>query len=174
MAETGKVLFREAWLQNNFPDSIRTDAISGVWDFLNAIDWSEPWLIGLQVFHACCFILTFLTRKHINLQCAHFCVLLLLAYSAQYINEWAANNYKLFSKLQYFDSSGLFISLVLSLPLLLNCLIIVIMWFSASWDLMIKVKRSKIRSQIREARNSKKSAGNKEQDKGGAEDKKKD
>eukprot|EP00058_Branchiostoma_floridae_P025290 XP_002610780.1 hypothetical protein BRAFLDRAFT_126317 [Branchiostoma floridae] len=123
MAETGKVLFREAWLQNNFPDSIRTDAISGVWDFLNAVK----------------------TKYHL-----------------------------LFSKLQYFDSSGLFISLVLSLPLLLNCLIIVIMWFSASWDLMIKVQRSKIRSQIREARNSKKSAGNKEQDKGGAEDKKKD
>ena len=42
------------------------------------------------------------------------------------INAWMAENYKRFLQLQYFDSQGMFISLIYSAPVLVNCVIILV------------------------------------------------
>ena len=42
------------------------------------------------------------------------------------INAWMAENYKKFLELQYFDSQGMFISLIYSAPVLVNCVIILV------------------------------------------------
>lgn len=36
------------------------------------VQWSEPWLIGLLVFHAVCLFLTLLTCKYYRAQICHF------------------------------------------------------------------------------------------------------
>ena len=66
-------------------------------------------------------------------------------YQAESLNEVLAKNHKLFTDHQYFDSSGMFISLVLSLPFLLLCCIIVANWFLITVDLMrqLRVKKTK-------------------------------
>lgn len=50
----------------------------------------------------------------------------LAVYFSESINEYAAQNWSSFSKQQYFDSNGLFISTVFSIPILLNCMLLIV------------------------------------------------
>ena len=50
----------------------------------------------------------------------------LTVYIAEDLNEYLANHHKVFTRHQYFDSSGLFISLFMSTPLLLASAFIVV------------------------------------------------
>uniref|UniRef100_A0A3B5Q9T5 Transmembrane protein 18 n=1 Tax=Xiphophorus maculatus TaxID=8083 RepID=A0A3B5Q9T5_XIPMA len=100
--------------------------ITSIWTFLMSVQWSEPWLIGLIVFHVVCLFLTVVTCRFYRAQICHFLVIVGLVYSAEYLNELAAMNWRSFSNFQYFDSKGMFISLVYSIPLLLNAVIIVV------------------------------------------------
>uniref|UniRef100_A0A7N2KV86 Transmembrane protein 18 n=1 Tax=Quercus lobata TaxID=97700 RepID=A0A7N2KV86_QUELO len=45
--------------------------------FFHAIDWKEPWLMGLMGFHVVLLLLTIFSRKNVNFQMCLF----LLAYS---------------------------------------------------------------------------------------------
>uniref|UniRef100_T1JB36 Transmembrane protein 18 n=1 Tax=Strigamia maritima TaxID=126957 RepID=T1JB36_STRMM len=113
------------------------------------IDWTDPWLITLLVGHSIIILITFLTRNHGNIQAILFFALLLLVYFSERINEIAARNWQNFSRQQYFDSKGMFMSIVFSIPLLLNCIIMVCNWLYMSGTLMVKLKKAQLREQIK-------------------------
>ncbi|KAL4623919.1 transmembrane protein 18 [Arapaima gigas] len=134
-------------------DAISNMRITSVWTFLLSIDWSESWLMGLLLFHLFCFTVTLLTTRFYRLQICHFIILAALVYSAEYLNEMAAVHWRSFSKYQYFDSRGMFISLVFSAPLLLNTVVIVALWVYRTFATMTELKTLQLkRKAVRESR----------------------
>ncbi|XP_050033731.1 transmembrane protein 18 [Dermacentor andersoni] len=146
-----------------------TDTMVSPGDTLNIgsvlfqVDWTEPWLMGLITFHIVTLSLTLLTRDRGNVQAGLFVTALLLVYFSEALNELAARHWRAFSSHQYFDSQGMFISLVFSMPLLLNCIIMVGQWMWTSGNLMIRIKQAQLREEIRRQRsaNSSHSKGSK-------------
>uniref|UniRef100_A0A3Q3X6N5 Uncharacterized protein n=1 Tax=Mola mola TaxID=94237 RepID=A0A3Q3X6N5_MOLML len=133
--------------------------ITSIWTFLLSVQWSEPWLIGLLVFHVVCLCLTVLTCRFYRVQIVHFLLMVGLVYSAEYLNELAAMNWRydrcspLFSC--YFDSRGMFISLVFSVPLLLNTVVIVMVWVHRTFSTMTELKTLQLKRKARHEKREK-------------------
>ncbi|XP_015592322.1 transmembrane protein 18 [Cephus cinctus] len=134
------------------PDFIANDVIDGVWSFLQSIEWRDPWFALLLTFHVAVTMTALMTRNHANFQIILFLALLLLVYFSESINEMAATNWMVFSKQQYFDSKGLFISIVFSVPILINCMIMVASWLYQSSQLMTSLKKAQLREQAKNRR----------------------
>ncbi|KAG9331575.1 hypothetical protein JZ751_018828 [Albula glossodonta] len=75
-------------------DGISNMKITSVWTFLLSIQWTECWLIGLIVFHTVCFAVTLVTLRFYRVQICHFLVMVAMVYSAEYLNEVAAMNWR--------------------------------------------------------------------------------
>lgn len=131
---------------------IRVGQITGIWSFLCSIDWEERWLWGLLLFHLLCALASALAVRydHTKVQATLFIWYLMLVYWSEYINDWGSRNYRLFSEQQYFDSQGMFISIVFSIPLILNCLFTLVLWMWKSTTLMLKIKKIQVRQQAAE------------------------
>ncbi|KAM4530028.1 transmembrane protein 18 [Fundulus diaphanus] len=129
--------------------------ITSIWTFLMSVKWSEPWLIGLVVFHVACLCLTMVTCRFYRAQICHFLIIVGLVYSAEYLNELAAMNWRSFSDFQYFDSKGMFISLVFSIPLLLNAVIIVMVWVYRTFSTMTELKTLQLKRRARREKREK-------------------
>ncbi|CAL8314490.1 unnamed protein product [Boreogadus saida] len=134
-------------------DGFSNVRITSIWTFLMSVQWSEPWLIGLLTFHTICLGSTLLTCRFYRVQICQFLLMVAMVYSAEYLNELAANYWRSFSNFQYFDSTGMFISLVYSIPLLFNTIIIVIVWVYRTFSTMTELKTLQLkRRALREGR----------------------
>jgi hypothetical protein len=94
--------------------------------------------------HASTLILILLGRRNLTLLTLLFLLLLASVLAGELINERLAANFTLFSRQQYFDSSGMFYSLIWSLPALVNCIVILVNWFLLSGSLLVQVKRKEL------------------------------
>ena len=138
---------------------------------------------ALVLFHVVTFSVLITTRKRVNFQGTFFVILCKLAKIhttkqnfpflfivmsiglTEKINEYMAANYKKFYFThQYFDSHGMFISLVYSAPALVNCVIILVRylfdqcdkfillfkinWFSYSSQLLVSVKQQELKGRL--------------------------
>ncbi|XP_065367965.1 transmembrane protein 18 [Calliphora vicina] len=138
------------------PNMIEVNEITDYWSFLMSIDWRDPWLIGLIILHILTTTTTLMTRNNTNFQIFLFLILLSAVYFSESINEYAALNWRSFSKQQYFDSNGLFISTVFSIPILLNCMLLIGAWLYNSTKMMATLKTAQLKDKVRRERLKKK------------------
>ncbi|XP_031554740.1 transmembrane protein 18-like [Actinia tenebrosa] len=124
---------------------IATDQIKSFFDFYKAINWREPWLSGLLIFHFLTFVTVILTRKHLNIQAFLFLCLLSVVLASEKLNALGEKHWRWFSKEQYFDSHGLFITAVLSGPIMINCFIMMVVWLWTAGKMLIVVGRGRIK-----------------------------
>ena len=76
-------------------------------------------------------------------------------YLAEDINAYLAENHVAFTRHQYFDSRGMFISVMMSTPLLVASAFIAGNWFKLSFQLMTEVKIMQIKQKQRMAERTK-------------------
>ncbi|XP_044752105.1 transmembrane protein 18 [Coccinella septempunctata] len=133
----------------DFAEFLQSNQIDGLLSFLYSIEWRDPWIIGLVFFHLTIFLTAIRTRRHGTFQALLFFVLLLLVYFSESINKLASTNWRIFSRQQYFDSNGLFISIVFSMPILLNCMMMVGTWLYHSTELMTSLKVAQMKDRLK-------------------------
>ncbi|GLU16412.1 hypothetical protein SLE2022_328470 [Rubroshorea leprosula] len=121
--------------------------------FFHAIDWKEPWLMGLLAFHFVLLIITLLSRKNTNFQMCLFLLSLAGVYLAERLNKVLSNNWKRFATQNYFDPSGLFLSVLWSGPLLVIAIIILVNTLFNLCYMIVRWKRAELRHRARLSRN---------------------
>ncbi|KAL5558488.1 hypothetical protein UlMin_034699 [Ulmus minor] len=121
--------------------------------FFHAIDWKEPWLMGLLGFHFVLLLITFTSRKNLNFQMFLFLLALGGVYFAERLNRILGQNWKSFATQNYFDPNGVFLSAVWSGPLLVIAIIILINTLFSLCHLIVRWKRAELRHRARVSRN---------------------
>ncbi|XP_052188735.1 uncharacterized protein LOC127799064 [Diospyros lotus] len=117
--------------------------------FFYAIDWTEPWLISVLAFHAVLLIVVIISRKNINFQMCLFLLALAGVYLAETLNSVLRDNWKSFAGQNYFDTHGLFLSVLWSGPLLVIAMIILVNILFSLCYLIVRWKRAELRHRAR-------------------------
>lgn len=87
-------------------------------DVVEIVNWREPFMVAIFLFHAMVLAAVFRTRKNALFQCCLFVVLSALIFSSRTLNSVGKRNWRVFASQDYFDTHGLFISIFFSGPLL--------------------------------------------------------
>ena len=87
--------------------------------FFHAIDWTEPFIVGLLTVLLTFFLVTIITRRVFTLQVVLFFTYAALIFGAKSINDGLRPLWRAFASQNYFDPAGIFISVMMSLPLAL-------------------------------------------------------
>lgn len=118
--------------------------------FVYAVRWSEPWLVATLVTLMMTLLLVLLFRRNTNVQCTIFVLLSGVVFGAERLNEFLGKHWQRFATQPYFDKHGVFISTVLTGPLLIIMMVIICNLLAESVSLMIKSKRAEFKYRARQ------------------------
>ncbi|GAV68929.1 hypothetical protein CFOL_v3_12432 [Cephalotus follicularis] len=121
--------------------------------FFHAIDWKEPWLMGLIAFHVLLLLTTIGSRKSTNFQMCLFLLSLAGVYFAENLNSLLGNNWKSFATQNYFDPHGVFLSVLWSGPLLIISIIILVNTLFSLCYMIVRWKKTELRHHATFSRN---------------------
>ena len=131
--------------------------------FRTAITWSEPFIVGLLTFQVFIFLCTiYVCRKDVSLAPRIILMVLIAALvrSAEYLNGWAARSWEEWGITQnYFDPRGIFVSIFLCAPLLVDSFIMLIAFLRESSTLLVQVKTAELK-QKRKQKKKQEASGN--------------
>ncbi|CEM26459.1 unnamed protein product [Vitrella brassicaformis CCMP3155] len=114
-------------------------------DFLDAINWTEPLVVSLIVFHSVVLLLVLLSHRRFTLQAVIFFTIAVLCGSSQWLNSFLSEHWETVATQNYFDANGAFISIVFSLPLVLIGFLLVVMMVYSAGVLLVEVKKQELR-----------------------------
>lgn len=118
--------------------------------FTAAVDWKEPWLIAVLSVQALLFSSVILCRRNTSYLTCVFVLAMLLVYTSERLNKTLGRHWQTFASQPYFDANGIFISAVLSAPLVLDMLVILVCHLLNLCRMLVHMKRQELRHKARE------------------------
>ena len=135
--------------------------------FLSAIDFKEDgnWIYPLLFVHLFMFLGILKFRKRVEVLAAFFVVFAIPLRLSDMINDYLSPIHALFSSQNYFTKDGIFLTCFFSLPLLLNCCLIVFFLVMEAGKLLVVVKRLEIEEKGKKiSKENRKKKGDKKKD----------
>ncbi|KAG2423228.1 hypothetical protein HXX76_015485 [Chlamydomonas incerta] len=118
--------------------------------FIHAVDWREPWIIGVLVFHAVMLLAALTTRKSGLVQGTLFLIAAATVWGSERLNALGAEHWESFAGQNYFDRTGVFMSAVVSGPLLLVMFIVLINYLINCSNMLVEAKRRELKFKARQ------------------------
>jgi hypothetical protein len=103
-----------------------TNTLEAIQAFIAAVDWQQPFFLSLLCFHLCLLLLAWLLRHSYMLQLMLLGGLLGLVSASENLNSLCKQHWRSLTSEDYFDSGGIFASLVWASPLALIAFITVV------------------------------------------------
>eukprot|EP00882_Tetradesmus_deserticola_P003877 GHRQ01004101.1.p2 GENE.GHRQ01004101.1~~GHRQ01004101.1.p2 ORF type:complete len:171 (+),score=66.94 GHRQ01004101.1:290-802(+) len=110
----------------------------------HAVDWKERWLAGLVAAHVLVFLSVIRFRRNTTFLGSLFCVLGAAVFFGERINGLAGDHWEAFAGQDYFDSHGIFYSIVVSGPAVFNLFAVLIFYLLEVTNLMVVVKKKQL------------------------------
>ncbi|CAI5719329.1 unnamed protein product [Hyaloperonospora brassicae] len=114
-----------------------------------AVEWTEPLIVGLLCFHVALFAALWLTRKRLSVQCVLFAVVIALLLITEALNKWARTHWRLVASQRYFDEQGVFMGIFYAGPLLVAGFFQLMLSMKQMVDMVVIVKRVEHRQQLK-------------------------
>lgn len=140
---------KATYIMSSDQDAAKLGDVDVFISILGSVNWTEESRLSVLLLsiYTICILLTVISWTRTYLMWGIFTFLCIAVYSAQWLNEVAARNFKLISeKHQFFDSAGLFISIVYSFPLIITLLVLLLRMLYLTATEMIKVKKVKLQA----------------------------
>lgn len=113
--------------------------------FYHAVSWSkEKWLQALLAGHVVTLLLIIFGQRFRTLQMIIFLTGCFLIFMSEQLNTIGREHWKDFSTQNYFDTHGVFMSVVFSAPILINITIQLLVTLAVASNLVVKVKRHEL------------------------------
>uniref|UniRef100_A0AAV1VBL3 Transmembrane protein 18 n=1 Tax=Peronospora matthiolae TaxID=2874970 RepID=A0AAV1VBL3_9STRA len=114
-----------------------------------AVEWTEPLIVGLLSFHVALFTALWLTRKRLYAQFVLFALIITLLVATEALNKWARTNWRLVASQRYFDEQGVFMGLFYAGPLLAAGFFQLMLSMKSMVDMVVIVKRAEYQQQLK-------------------------
>ncbi|DBA85328.1 TPA: hypothetical protein ACH3X2_006016 [Trebouxia sp. C0005] len=121
--------------------------------FSSAVNWQESWLIAVLSIQTLLFCSVLLFRRNTSYLTGVFVVAMLLVYTSERLNRVLGQHWRSFAGQPYFDKNGIFISAVLSAPLVLDMLVILVCYLLSLSRMLVAMKRQELRHKARQRAN---------------------
>eukprot|EP00011_Vannellida_sp_DIVA3-517-6-12_P011818 CAMPEP_0114622126 /NCGR_PEP_ID=MMETSP0168-20121206/9581_1 /TAXON_ID=95228 ORGANISM="Vannella sp., Strain DIVA3 517/6/12" /NCGR_SAMPLE_ID=MMETSP0168 /ASSEMBLY_ACC=CAM_ASM_000044 /LENGTH=172 /DNA_ID=CAMNT_0001833341 /DNA_START=183 /DNA_END=701 /DNA_ORIENTATION=- len=122
---------------------------SAVLGFYHAVCWTDPFVVVVLSWHVLCLAYLVLCWRNTEALLGLWFTQLMLVFMASWVNEYCSASWALFASQDYFDTSGLFISTIYSLPMLLMSLVILARMTWQAGQLLIQVKSKQIKGELK-------------------------
>ena len=121
--------------------------------FRSAITWSEPFIVALVAFQVVMLVLSVYVSRRDRGLAPRLTIMVIIAVTvktSEYLNRIAAASWQSFCTQNYFDARGVFMSVMVCAPLLLDSLIMLLLFLREASQLLVQVKTTQLKRQYRE------------------------
>jgi transmembrane protein 18 len=117
--------------------------------FTHAIRWYEPLILGIILFQCVMFLATlYVSRRNGNLY-HRIIVMMIIACTircSEYMNRYGNQHWNQLATQNYFDRQGVFVTIFICTPLLINSFIMLLSFVYEASQLLIQVKTKQLQN----------------------------